>query len=61
MRTSFISSAVAGAALFSSSAVAQSGAASTIDPLVIAGKHFFYKTNGSELYAKLLSTWQNRC
>jgi len=55
MRTSFISSAVAGAALFSSSAVAQSGAASTIDPLVIAGKHFFYKTNGSELYAKLLS------
>lgn len=44
--TGIVSGALASAALLASSVSAQ---ASTIDPLIISGKHFFYKTNGSEL------------
>jgi hypothetical protein len=46
MKTGFVPSVFAGAALLASTAYAQ---ASTVDPLVIKGKHFFYKTNGTEL------------
>lgn len=44
--TSAAATALAGAALFVSSVAAD------VDPIVIKGSHFFYKTNGSEFFIK---------
>lgn len=44
--SSVMSGLMAGAAMLASSVSAQSY--KTIDPLVIKGQHFFYKTNGTE-------------
>ena len=41
-----VTSALA-AALYATCAGGQSN---TVDPVVIKGQHFFYKTNGTELY-----------
>ena len=59
--TGIVSAALASVALLAGSAVAQSGAASTIDPIVIKGKHFFYKTNGTELYVHSRLVHQYPC
>lgn len=49
MRSFGVASAVtAAAALFAGSALAQSGGGG-LDPIVIKGAKFFYKTNGTEL------------
>jgi len=48
--TGIVSAAIASVAFLAGSAAAQSNAASTVDPIVIKGKHMFYKTNGTELY-----------